>query len=172
MAQPTTTKRAVPDLAPASSAVFAGPVAGIAGGLVMAGYLVIAAVALGMEPLTALAPMGATLRSPDTIGGGAGWVLFGLSLHLAVSAVVGLIFAVIVPRDHTPAVAAFLCVGLTFAVMAFMTSVVVPAVNPVLQASFHGLGGSWVIAHVLFGATAGYTGQRLRRGRGPRGSAQ
>jgi hypothetical protein len=128
----------------------------------MAAYLVLAAAVQGMEPWTALEPMGATFRRPVEPGG-VGAMLYGLSLHLAVSALVGLLYATMLPRDFPPWSAAFLCVGFSAAVLGFMTSCIVPSANPVLEDSFHGLGGSWVIAHALFGLTAGYTCQRLRQ---------
>lgn len=146
------------------SVVLAGVVAGVVGGVVMAAYLVLAAALQDMEPFTALALMGATFRDAAAPAGGAGSLLLGVSLHLGVSALIGLLFALILPRDFTRGSAAFICIGLSFMVMAFMTSLIVPAVNPVLKDGFHDLGGSWVIAHVLFGLTAGYTVQRLRQG--------
>jgi hypothetical protein len=165
MAQPINSKQADSDVAPtAGSAVFAGAVAGVAAGVAMAAYLVFDSIVQGMEPFTALEPMGATFRDADALDGGAGSLLFGVSLHLGVSALVGVLFAMVLPRDFTPGNATFLCVGFAFAVMGFMTSVVVPAVNPVLEDSFHGAGGSWVIAHALFGMTTGYVCQRLRQG--------
>lgn len=145
------------------SATLPGVVAGVVAGVVMAAYLVLAAVLQELEPFTALTPMGATFRGADAAAGGAGALLFGVSLHLAVSALFGLIFALALPRDFTPGSSAFLGIGFAFVVMGFMTSLVVPPVNPVLEDSFHDLGGSWVIAHALFGLTTGYTVQRLRR---------
>jgi hypothetical protein len=165
MAQPINTKQADSDVAPtAGSVVFAGAFAGTAAGIVMAAYLVFASVVQGMEPFTALEPMGATFGDADALVGNAGSLPFGVFLHLGVSALVGVIFAMILPRDFPAGSAAFLCVGFAFGVMGFMTSVVVPAVNPVLEDSFHGVGGSWVIAHTMFGMTAGYVCQRLRQG--------
>jgi hypothetical protein len=147
-----------------SSSAFAGSIAGLAGGLAMAACLVSAAVVEGIEPFAPLEPMGATFGEAVEPGG-AGSLLLGVLLHLAVSATVGLLFATVLPPDFPPGNAAFLCVGFALTVMGFMTSCVVPAANPLLEESFHGLGGSWVIAHALFGLTAGYLCQRLRRPR-------
>jgi hypothetical protein len=141
----------------------AGLAAGVAGGLLMAAFLVVAAVTQGLEPFAAIEPMGATFRSADGFEGGPSAALVGFVLHLGVSALVGLVFATLMPRDFKPREAGVLCVGLAFLVMGVQTSVVVPAVNPVLKSHFHHLGGSWVIAHALFGLTSGYVCQRLRR---------
>jgi hypothetical protein len=130
----------------------------------MAAYLVFASVAQGMEPFSALEPLGATFRGADALDGGTASLLFGIFLHLSVSTLVGLLFAAVLPGDFTPGNAAFICVGLAFVVMGFMTSLVVPEVNPVLKDRFHEFGGSWVIAHTMFGMTAGYVCQRLRQG--------
>ncbi len=154
-----------PHVAPAGrSAVVAGALAGVLAGVVMAAYLVLAAVLQELEPFTALTPMGATFRDADALAGGAGTLLLGVSLHLGVSALVGVILALILPRDFTPGSSGFLAIGFALVVMGFMTSTVVPAVNPVLEESFHDLGGSWVLAHMLFGLTLGYAVQRLRQG--------
>lgn len=154
------------------SLVFAGPVAGLAGGVVMAASLVLFAVALGGEPTAALEPMGATFAGADVPDGGAGRLPFGLFLHLAVSALFGLLFGSVLPRAFPPGNAALLCVGFAFFVLGVMTSVVVPAVNPVLEDRFHDHGGSWVVAHALFGATAGYVCQWLRQGSPARAARQ
>lgn len=146
-----------------TSLIIAGPVAGILGGVVLAGSLVLSAIVQGAEPLSAIQPMGARFASADALNGGSGRLVFGVFLHLGVSALVGLLFALVLPRDFPPRSAALLFVGFAFIVMGFMTSVVVPAVNPVLKGRFHDLGGSWVVAHALFGLTTGYVCQRLRR---------
>jgi hypothetical protein len=48
--------------------------------------------------------------------------------------------------------------------MGVMASAIVPAVNPLLKSRFHDLGGTWVVAHAVFGLTAGSVCQLLRRG--------
>jgi hypothetical protein len=128
----------------------------------MAAFMIGAAVTQGLEPLAAIEPMGATFRSPD-FDPGARDALFGLVLHLGTSALVGLVFTAVVPRDFPAKEAGVMCIGFAFVVMGFMTSSIVPAVNPVLKAHFHDLGGSWVIAHALFGFTVGYVSQKVRR---------
>jgi hypothetical protein len=166
MAQSTIEDQAAPDETfHGRSLLFSGCVAGLAGGVAMAAYLVFAAAVQGMEPLTALEPMGATFRDAVEPSAGDGSMLFGLFLHLAVSAMAGLLFVSVLPRNFSPGNAAFICVGFAFAMMGVMTSCIVPAANPVLKESFHDLGGSWVIAHALFGFTVGYACQKLRQPR-------
>lgn len=145
----------------------AGAIAGIVAGVAMAAFLVVAAAMQGLQALEPIERIGATFSSATTTPHGSiGRVLFGMLLHLSVSALVGLLFAAILPPDFPRGNAAIVCVGMTFAVLGLMASVVVPSVNPVLKHGFHGFGGSWVIAHALFGVVCAYTCQRLRRDAG------
>ena len=153
------------------SLVFAGPAAGIAGGLAMAAYLMLSGAFTGSGPLAAVEPMGAAFADPAEFEGGGRAVLLGIVLHLGISALVGLTFAGLLPRDFSSREAGVMCIGFAFVVMGFMTSFVVPTANPVLKSHFHDLGGSWVVAHALFGFATGYVCQQLRRGLQRRGGS-
>ena len=127
---------------------------GVLGGLVMAVFLAMAAAAAGLPALRPLTAIGATFVGPEALGT-AGAVLYGATLHLLTSAVLGLAFAAMVPRDFPVGCAAVVGSGYSSFVLGVMMSFVVPAVNPLFRTEMQPLGGSWVIAHALFGATLG-----------------
>ena len=142
--------------------------AGLAGGVVMAAWMMLAALVDGMDPLSPLRPLGQTFASasPQDAESGAGALVFGLALHLLFSGAIGVLFAALLPADLEPRFASVMAVSFAFAVMGTMTSTVLPAVNPSLREAMPALGGSWVLAHAAYGATVGVVAQRLRqRGR-------
>lgn len=143
--------------------LFPGFAAGLLGGLAMAGWMIAIAVIDGMEPLAPLRPMGHTFAGSGPRGEGSAVLLYGLALHLLFSGGVGVLFTALLPRDLEPRFASVLSVGFAFAVMAIMTSSVLPACNPSLRAEMPELGGSWVLAHAAYGATVGFFAQKLRQ---------
>lgn len=146
----------------ASAVIGAGALAGLLAGAVMAAVMVLAAAVNGRPPLRPLAAMGQTFVGPEGLAGAA-QVLYGVALHLAVSALLGVPLAPLLSRDSTVGRSTFIGMGYSLAVMAVMTSLVLPAVNPGLRAAMPALGGSWVIAHALHGAVLGFSAVWLRR---------
>jgi hypothetical protein len=142
-----------------------GLAAGVLGGLAMAAWMMASAAYEGLEPLAPLLPFGETFAGSEPRGPGYGNLLLGLAFHFAMSAFVGVLFTAILPRTFPPGSAAVVCVGFTFVVMAFMSSLILPAVNPALREDMPRLGGSWVLAHAAYGATVGVAAQRLRQRR-------
>lgn len=158
-----------------------GFVAGVAGGLAMAAFMALAASIEGLGPLSPLRPLGDTFADSGSREGGAGVLAFGLGLHLLVAGLVGVVCAGLVPAELRPGGAAIVCMGVAFVALAIATSYVLPAWNASLLASMPRLGGSWVMAHAVYGAVVGYVGWMGRRrgrvaareagsgARGPRG---
>lgn len=140
----------------------AGVLSGVAGGAAMAAVVVIAAAATGIAPLQPLAAIGETFVGPEALEGTAAKVALGALVHLAVSAAFGVVFAAVVPRDLPTGCAMGLGAGGALFAMGFMMSVMVPWANPGFAAAAQVMGGSWVIAHAVFGAVLGIA-PRLRR---------
>ena len=90
-------------------------------------------------------------------------LVYGLALHLLFAGAVGVVLTTLLPPWYEPRFAAAMCVGFALAVMAIMTSFVLPWVNPSLRAEMPTLGGSWVIAHAVYGLSVGALAQRLRQ---------
>jgi hypothetical protein len=128
-----------------------GALAGVVGGVLMGLWGMIAGAASGQGPLAQLKLIGATFVGVDALVGGPGFVVWGLCLHLLVSAGWGVVFALVVGRDAAQSFA--LVVGLLFgvAVLAIMTFLVLPAADPILRQRVPMMRGSWIVQHVLYG---------------------
>lgn len=141
--------------------VVAGAAVGLAGGVVMAVWLVASAASAGVSPLGPLRRIGLTFLGPEAVEGDPAVLAFGIFLHLVVSALLGILFTWILPAGFPWGSAAVVGLGFAWVAMAFATSLVLPAVNPALRAQMPALGGSWVLAHALYGLVIG-AGPRLR----------
>lgn len=124
--------------------------------------LVPLALVAGLEGLGWLHPVeaiGATAAAP----GSPAALAAGLLLHALASSVFGLIFAAILPDGFPPASAVAVGGGYGLVVAGTMMTAVVPAVSPAFRSAVQPVGGSWVVAHVLFGTALAYTLVRWRR---------
>jgi hypothetical protein len=140
----------------------AGLAVGVLGGAAMALFMVFAAAVNGLEPLAPLEAMGETFTDQDAPHGRPSFLVYGIFLHLAVASLVAILFLAMTPTEFTTTCAAVTGIGFTVLVMATMSMVVLPAANPELRAAMPALGGSWVIAHALYGVALGF-GPGLRR---------
>ena len=152
-------------------ALVSGFEAGLLGGVAMAACMAASAVLAGMDPLTPLAPMGDAFVGPLPREPGAARLAYGFALHLIFSGFIGALFTAVFPRDFPPKNALVVGIGLSWTVMALMTSIVLPAYNPSLRSEMSELGGSWVLAHAAYGVTVGFFGQWLRQRRRVRAPA-
>ncbi len=134
----------------------AGILSGLAGGVAMMALLAIAAALQGIAPVHPLAVIGETFMGPEALSDiVAAKLAFGALLHLATSVAFGIVFAGIVPREFRTSCAMGLGLGVALFQMGFMMSVIVPWVNPGFRAGSQVIGGSWVLAQAVFGATTG-----------------
>lgn len=133
--------------------------AAIAGGLLAGGAMMVwlaAGAALADLPPShplEVAASAFTTRSEGPTGPG-GLALAGLSWAL-VSVSLALLFAPIIPRDFPFTAAALLGVGYAFLVMAIMTSVALPRLNPLMRPAMAEVGGTWVLGWAVFGIVLG-----------------
>lgn len=149
-----------------SEAFSAGVAAGALGGVLMGGGAMVQAALAGAGPLFPLRLIAAFYEGPAALVGGTITVLSGLALHMFVSMVLGLIFAALVPRSMTIGVGLVAATVFALGVLAVMTTVVLPAVNPTMLPRVQGAPMSWAIQHVLFGL--GLACEPLIRRRGAR----
>jgi hypothetical protein len=140
-----------------------GFAAGVLGGIVMAAAMVVAATLDGLEPLEPLRPLGDTFAGGEARDGGWPLLVYGIALHLLFAGVVGVLLAVLLPRDLEPRFASVMCIGYALGVMAVMTSYVLPAFNASLSYEMPVQGGAWVLAHAAYGLAAGFLIQVFRR---------
>jgi hypothetical protein len=145
-----------------------GLIAGTLAGVVMAVFLAGAASLAGLPPLQPLRAIGATLGGPEALAGGSGPALVGAVLHLLLSAALGVAIAALIPSGLSPFGGSVVGAGYALFVLGFMASLVVPTVNPAFAAAAQPIGGAWVVAHVVFGATLGLALVVRFRGDAPR----
>lgn len=139
----------------------AGLVAGAAAGVAMAAFMMAAAAFDGADPLAPLWPM-RSVFSDVARERTAATFLLGVASHLGFSALVGLAVTALLPRGYPLGASAMLGVGAALFVMAFMTSLVLPALNPTMRAAMPRFGGAWVLAHGVWGVTLGLVAQAIR----------
>lgn len=138
-----------------SEMVKSGTMGGLAGGALMAAWLMVQAAVTGYGPLFFLNLVGATFRGADALVGGAGVMLSGLLLHIVVSVVTGILFAVTVTRK-TPLAASVLG-GMAYAlvILVFMNYVVMPYANPIMRQREVNMPAAWFLSHLMFGVGLG-----------------
>lgn len=138
-------------------ALLAGAGAGLIGGVLMLLFALIysAAVGLGFW-LPARAIAGSVYGVMALVMGG-GVVVLGIVLHLFVAMAWGLVFAWLFAwlagREPQPAFALLVGVLYGLLVLAVMTWLVLPWLDPTLLARVHLMSAMWIVAHVLFGAS-------------------
>lgn len=146
-----------------------GIASGLLGGAAMAVFVLLAAAAAGMDPLLPMKAIGATFVGPEALRAGAGIVAWGVLLHAATSAAFGVLFVALFPLDLRPLGAGVLGAGYAMFVLGVMAAGVAPAVNAHFRAAAQPMGGSWVVAHVIFGCALGLSAARLARRRAAAG---
>lgn len=153
------------DMRDASTGAYLVPglLAGLLGGIAMTACIMLAAAIQGLDMLAPLRPMGETFAGSEPRSAGAAALAYGFARHLVFSGAMGVLLAPFMPRDFPPGSASLMGVAFAFIVMAFMASLVLPAVNPALRAAMPALGGSWVLAHAAYGLTLGFSLQCIRR---------
>jgi hypothetical protein len=149
--------------APASAVGRTGVVAtgamhGLVAGVGMGVVLIVAAAYAKTPALHPFMAIGATFVGPEALEGGTGVAMYGAALHLLLSGLLGVGFVALIPPDMPRVSAIGVGVGYAFLVLGIMASLVVPPVNSVFRAEMQHIGGSWVIAHGVFGAMLGSLG--------------
>jgi hypothetical protein len=133
---------------------------------------VVGAASQGVPAVQPLQVIGASFVGPEALEGPAR-IAFGALVHLGTSVAFGVVFAAIVPRDFPTASGIGVGVGWALFGLGFMMSTIVPWANPGFRGEMQDLGGTWVIAHAVFGAVLGMTpALRRRLARDPAASAR
>jgi hypothetical protein len=136
-------------------------VAAAAGAVAMAAVAMVGAAVVGIAPSSPLALIGESFVGPEALAGG-GKVAYGVLVHVVTSLAFALLFVGVVPRDYRAGSALGVGVGFAMFGLMFMMSVVVPWANPGFRSGMQEIGGTWVIAHAVFGLALGTT-PALRR---------
>ena len=132
----------------------AGIISGVIGGVMMAMYGMIATTALGQGPFEVPQLIGAAFRGPEALLSGPLTIVWGVVLHVLVSAAFGMLFATLVRRDTSPGISTLAGVAYALGLFVLMTFVVANRVSMMI--------GTMLVMHVLFGIGVGLA-PRLRR---------
>jgi hypothetical protein len=97
---------------------------------------------------------------------GARTTLAGVAIALA------LCYAALIPRSFPFVSAAVVGVGYSFVVVAVMTTMVLPSVNPAMRAAMLETDGAWVLAYAAFGLALGSVPWFRQHFSAPRGNAR
>ena len=129
-----------------------GAIGGLIGGMVMAMVAMLYTLLAQGDLLAPLKQMGATFFRSDP--GSLGSMIAGLMLHMMMSVVFGIAFALIV-RGRATGFGPLVMAGMIFIAVewAIARFVVLPVVDQPLVASFGAIGG--MIAHAMYGAVLG-----------------
>lgn len=133
----------------------AGATTGVIGGLLMAAYAMAAGLVMGQGAFAIPQLIGATFRGPEALLQGPGIILWGVVLHLLVSAGFGVLFATLVRRDTPRGVSTLAGVAFALGLFVLMMFVIVPVVNPVMANRVSMMVGTVLIMHLLFGIGVG-----------------
>lgn len=131
----------------------AGAAAGLIGGLAMAAWVVGTAPVQGVNWTVPLQLLGTPLVGHVPFGPAGAAPIYGLVLHLTVSALLGLLFGAALPHTRSAGLTLLLGLGYALVVMVIATGLVLPVVNPPLRTALRTMTGPWVVGHLLFGAS-------------------
>ncbi len=134
-----------------------GVLCGIVGGVAMVGLATIAAAWQGIPAVHPLQVIGESFVGPEAFDSAAAKIAFGGLIHLVTSVAFGVLLAAMIPRDFPMASAIVAGVGFALFTLMFMMSLVVPWANPGFRPGMQDIGGTWVIAHAVFGVALGMT---------------
>jgi hypothetical protein len=140
----------------------AGIAAGVIGGVLMGMLAMVVALAMGQGFWTPMKLIAGTTHGVDVLIGGPGIVMWGLLLHMIVSAGYGVLFALVIPRDTRRGTA--LVAGLVYGALiwAFMGSLILPRFDPTMHARVAMMAGWFFLEHLLYGVGVSL-GPALRR---------
>ena len=132
-----------------------GSAAGILAGIGMAMWAALTSVWHGVDLLSSFEMIGATFTGHTMTPTGLGSAFYGVVVHAATSAGLGILFTAFLPLSATTRFATRAGLLFGIAVLITMTFVVTPLVNPALHHGLNAIPKSWIIQHLIFGVTLG-----------------
>ena len=136
---------------PASARIAAGIVAGALGGILMIGCMMIYASVTDAGATMPLKALGAVVYGVEALVAGPTAMLVGALIQLALSIVIGILFALCMSRETSTVAAMFAGVIVGIAVWAAMDLFVLPQANPTMAARIALMPLGYFVAHVAFG---------------------
>lgn len=134
-----------------AEALQAGAAAGLIGGLAMLTLLLVHTIVTGGSVLEPLQWFGGLFYGQGAADAGFSSAAWGLAIHLAVSAALGVPFAFLVGPDVHPMTATL--AGIVYGLFAWLvlTFVVVPIVDPFMARAVGEVPIAWFASHVPYG---------------------
>jgi hypothetical protein len=134
-----------------TKALEGGVVAGLIGGCFVALWSMVSAASAGYGLLFPFNLIGATFNGPQALIGGTGVILWGLSVHVVASVMLGILYAFMVRPEVQNITSLIGGVIYGMAILAVMSYVVLPWANPVLHQRVWMMPTSWFLIHAVFG---------------------
>ena len=134
-----------------TKALEGGAMAGLIGGVLAALWAMECAAFAGYGLLFPFNLIGATFNGAEALVGGAGVIIWGITLHLTISIALGILYAFMVSSQVQNLTSLIGGVVYGMGILALMTYVVLPWANPFLVERVWMMPGSWFLIHAIFG---------------------
>lgn len=129
-----------------------GSATGLVAGTLMGVAAMIHAGSVGLDPFGPVRQVAAVWYGIDALIGGEGIIGVGVLTHLAVSMVLGVLFAALGPRRGGPAVALVSALAFGTLVWAVFSWVLLPLADPIMHERVRLFPSAWYLMHLMFGA--------------------
>jgi len=136
---------------PASARIAAGIAAGVLGGILLIGCMMIYASVTDAGATMPLKALGALVYGVEALVAGPTAMLVGVLIQLAISIVIGILFALCMSRETSTVAALFAGIVVGIALWAAMDLFVLPQANPTMAARIGRMPLGYFVAHVAFG---------------------
>jgi uncharacterized membrane protein YagU involved in acid resistance len=147
---------------PAGARIGAGIVAGALGGILMIGCMMIYAGVTDAGATMPLKALGALVYGVEALVAGPTAMAVGVLIQLALSIVIGILFALFMSRETSTVAALFAGVLIGIALWAAMDLFVMPRANPTMAARIALMPLGYFAAHVAFGIGLAMTPTLMR----------
>ena len=136
---------------PAGARIGAGIAAGALGGMLMIGCMMIYAGVTDAGATMPLKALGALVYGVEALVAGPTAMAVGVLIQLALSIVIGILFALFMSRETSTVAALFAGVVVGIALWAAMDLFVMPSANPTMAARIALMPLAYFISHLLYG---------------------
>lgn len=147
---------------PPGARVAAGIAAGLVGGILMIGFMMVYADRTGAGATTPLKALGGLVYGVEAMVAGPPAIAAGVAIQLGFSILIGILFALCMSRETSTTAALFTGILVGVAIWAAMYWYILPLENPTMAARTALIPQAYFIAHVLFGAGLATTPAFLR----------
>jgi uncharacterized membrane protein YagU involved in acid resistance len=145
------------DRASWGSRLAAGVAGGILSAILMMGFMMAYSSATGAGVTTPLKALGALVYGVEALVAGSMAIMAGAGIQLGFSIVLGILFALCMSRRTSIIAALFAGIAIGIIIWVAMELVVLPYMNPTMEARVALMPMAYFIAHLLYGIGLGLT---------------